>query len=267
MASTSSDPWAVRPARSHLSLTAATCMPVPRSTLASAFSSVARPSATSVIPGVTGSRKNRFRCGRRRSRSTRATRRPPRASATARLAAVVDLPSFGYRTGEEDRARLAGDQRELEIGPQHSKRLAVLPRRIGQHHQLVRRCELPRRLGNPGEQRQAELLGYLGSRADTGIERLDQEHQACPRHEAEEDAECGGTLGPGCHLISTCRCPHDRYSRCLKCLERLELLILLHQLAVQDGVLLATGKQLHRACGRPVFGRSRRRSLPARSCT
>jgi hypothetical protein len=49
--------------------------------------------ATSVIPGLPVTLKRRLRIGARRSRSTRTTRRFARASATARFAIVVDLPS------------------------------------------------------------------------------------------------------------------------------------------------------------------------------
>ena len=65
-------------------------------TCTSASSSQARPSVTSVMPGLTLRPKKRCATGRRRSRSTRITRLPDRANVTARLATDVDLPSAGF---------------------------------------------------------------------------------------------------------------------------------------------------------------------------
>ena len=61
----------------------------------STSTSSASRAAKSVMPGPSGRWKRRLSIGRRRSRSTSTTCRPVRASAIARFAIVVDLPSRG----------------------------------------------------------------------------------------------------------------------------------------------------------------------------
>ena len=91
--------------------------------------------------------------GRRRSRSTSATRLPARANATARFEAVVDLPPTRGRSspGSPGRAGRGSRTRGSCAGrgtPRPGRRSALLPHR---DPFLVR--ELPRGAREPGEQR------------------------------------------------------------------------------------------------------------------
>ena len=105
-----------------------------RATGTSASSRSTWPSATWVSPGRPPSRKKRAMKGRRRSRSTSATRLPARANATARFEAVVDLPpTEGAR--HQDHLGVPVEVHELEVGAQDAERLGLDAGRL-QHRDL-----------------------------------------------------------------------------------------------------------------------------------
>ena len=209
-----------------------------RPTSTRACSSVDDPATTFVTPGWDfGIAKNFASAGRRRSRSTRATLCPARASATARLATVVDLPSCSSalvtRIERAPRSRFTN----WRLARSMRNASASSACRAGDHHQLVVAAKLLRRRLDPSEKRRPEPVADFRRGAQARIEGVAGEGKPDAQHETEHHAENGGALSARLDLRSAVRGTKERGVRGLQRLHGAQLLLVLDQPREQSRAL------------------------------
>ena len=111
--------------------------------------------------------------------------------------------------------------------------------RLRDHHELVPRAQLARRLGEPTENRQPETLPHLFGRAHARVECFTEEREPDAEHDSESEAEDAVAHGARLDLHGLIRNLHRHGFARQQRDDLVELVALRQQVSVNGRVLLA----------------------------